>query len=150
MFVALNVVEHENRAVTWWKLLYSTFKIYPIHRPREPQIRSSDIFARSAGVLVRLGRLFERGLRKGLLAKTHQHHVHSQAMQPSGKRRLTPEGPDLTKKLQKSFLRKVFCFRRVSHHPQAERVNAPIMQPIDAFKSLGVALLCPSDGLRFA
>jgi hypothetical protein len=24
------------------------------------------------------------------------------------------------------------------------------MQPIDAFKSLGVALLCPSDGLRFA
>jgi hypothetical protein len=24
------------------------------------------------------------------------------------------------------------------------------MQPINAFKSLGVALLCPSDGLRFA
>src|SRR5438445_13530653 len=129
MFVALNVVEHENGAVTWWKLLDSTFKIYPIHRPREPQIRSSDIFAWSAGVLVRLGHLFERGLREGLLAKTHQHHVHSQAMQPSGKRRLTPEGSNLTKKLQESFLRNVFYLRRVSLYPLATHLNEPIMKP---------------------
>src|SRR5437879_13226192 len=113
MFVALNVVEHENGAVTWWKLLDSTFKIYPIHRPREPQIRSSDIFAWSAGVLVRLGHLFERGLRAGLLAKTHQHHVHSHALQPSRKRRLTADGSNLTKQLQESCLRKVCCFPRV-------------------------------------
>jgi hypothetical protein len=71
-------------------------------------------------------------------------------MQPCGKRRLTPEGRDLTEKLQKSFLRKIFGFRRVPHHPQAERVHPPVMQPVDALKSLGVALLCPSDRLRFA
>ena len=36
MFVALNVVEHENRAVTWWKLLDGTFKIHSIYGSREP------------------------------------------------------------------------------------------------------------------
>jgi len=70
-------------------------------------------------------------------------------MQPRGKRRLTPEGPYLTKELQKGFLRKIFRFRRVSHHPKAESVNAPTMQSVDAFKSLGVALLCLPDCLRF-
>jgi hypothetical protein len=71
-------------------------------------------------------------------------------MQPSRKRRLTPKRSNLTKKLQESFLRKIFRFRRVSYHPKAERVHAPIMQSVDALKSLGVALLCPLDGLRFA
>src|ERR1700730_6536432 len=127
MLVTLNVMEHEDGAVTWWKLLDSTFKIYPVHRSREPQIGSSDILARSAGLFVRLDRLVKRGLRKCLLAKTHQHNIHGQAMQPGGKRRLPPEGRDLTKKLQKSFLRKVFGFRCVSHHPQAERIHTPIM-----------------------
>src|SRR2546428_773609 len=54
MFVTLNVVEHENRAVTWWKLLDSTFKIYPVHGPRQPQIRASaSLNSRTAVGLVR-------------------------------------------------------------------------------------------------
>jgi|SRR5690242_16877423 len=150
MFVALNVVEHEDGAVTWRKLLDCTFKIYPVHGSRESQVRSSDIFAGPPALLIRLGGLIQRSLHKRFLAKPHQDDVHGQAMQPGGKSRFTPERRNLTKELQKGFLRKIFCFRRVPYHPQAERIHSPVMQSVDALKSLGVALLCPSDGLRFA
>jgi hypothetical protein len=70
-------------------------------------------------------------------------------MKPGGKCRLSAEGCDLTKKLQKSFLRKIFRFRCISHHPQTERVHTPVMQPVNALKGLGVALLRPPNGLCF-
>src|ERR1700722_15182138 len=99
MLVTLNVVEHENGTVTWWKLLDSTFKIHPVYGSRKPQVGSSDIFTGSPGIFVRLGGLLQGAHRKCLLPKTHQHHIDSRAVQPGGKRRLTPKSRDFPKKL---------------------------------------------------
>jgi hypothetical protein len=70
-------------------------------------------------------------------------------VKPGGKGRLSPEGGDLAVELQERFLGQVLCVGGVSHHPQAQGVYAPAMQPVDALKSSGITLLCPSDRFSF-
>ena len=118
-------------------------------RSAEPQIRSAEISPRSAGIFVRLGKLLQRAFVAGLLPQLHQHDVDGQTMQPGRKRRLAPESGNLAEKLEERFLRQILCFGGIAHHPQTERIDPPVVQSVEAFKSRRVALLGESDGFCF-
>src|SRR2546422_2924231 len=53
-----------------------------------------------------------RSLLNAFLPQVHQYDVDHQTVQPSRKRGLSAEGPDLPKKLQERFLRQVFRDRK--------------------------------------
>ena len=70
-------------------------------------------------------------------------------MQPGRKRRLAPESGNLPEELEERFLRQILCLGRISHHPQTERIDPPVMQSVEAFKSRRIALLGEPDRFRF-
>ena len=70
-------------------------------------------------------------------------------MKPGRKRGLTPESRDLAKQLQEGFLGKILRFGCVPYHPQAQRVDPAVMEPIQALKSNRIALLGEPDRIRF-
>ena len=55
-------------------------------------------------------------------------------MQPGGKSRLAPKGPNLAKQLHEGFLGQVLRLGGIVDHAQAERVNPPLMQTVDGLK----------------
>src|SRR5262249_38533164 len=56
---------------------------------------------------------------------------------------------DLTKQLQKSFLRKVLSGGGIARHPQAQRIHTTLMQVVEDFESLRITLLGPLYCLSF-
>ena len=66
-------------------------------------------------------------------------------MQPGRKSRFAPESSDLPEKLEERFLRQVFCFGGIAHHPQTERIDPAAVQTVQAFKSRRIALLGEPD-----
>ena len=63
-------------------------------------------------------------------------------MQPGGKGRLTTKASNFSKELNEDLLRKVFGFRHVAGHSQAEGINPAIMPLIKLLEGAHVALSC--------
>ena len=71
-------------------------------------------------------------------------------MQPRRKCRLTAERSNLAIELQKRFLGQILGFRRIRRHPQAQRIDPPLMAFVEFLKGISIALLGSFDGLGFA
>jgi len=80
----------------------------------------------------------------------HQHHIDRQAVQPGGEGRVAAEGADLAIELQKRLLGQVFRFGHVTQHAQAQRVDPPLVQTIQALEGGSVSGLGRSDGFCLA
>ena len=71
-------------------------------------------------------------------------------MQPGRKRRLAAEGADLAEELQERFLHQVFRVRRVTHHAQAQGVDAAAVEFVQKLKRRSVSGLSQTDGFRLS
>jgi hypothetical protein len=65
-------------------------------------------------------------------------------MKPSGEGGLSAKGADLAIELNEDFLRHILRVRRISKHPQAERVNSPPVHLIQLLKCYNIACRRPS------
>ena len=79
----------------------------------------------------------------------HQDDVHREPMQPGRKRRLATKRSNLSKQLQERFLGQILGLGRIRSHPQAQRINAPLVLVVKGLERRGVSLLCPFDPLGF-
>src|SRR5205085_11082429 len=76
----------------------------------------------------------------GPLSEMHQDLVDRHPVQPCGERRITAKAADLAIKLDENILRQIFGLGRVLQHPQADRVNAAMMPPVDLLESGHIAV----------
>lgn len=70
-------------------------------------------------------------------------------MQPSGECRFTAKRPNLAKKLEERLLGQILGFSCIGCHPQAQRVNPPLVLIVEGLERLGVPLFGPFDQLGF-
>ena len=83
VFVALDVVQHEDYLVGGGQLLDRTFQIDAIEKPSQRQVGPTDLLAWSGALLVTSRHFLVRGPWELFLAQVHEHDVESQAVQPS-------------------------------------------------------------------
>ena len=135
MFVSLNIVQGEDRAVAGRQLANSLVKRYAIHdRHRIGVFRAFDYLYRRFAIV--------RGLLHldAAFAKVHQDLVNRQSVQPGGKGRLTTKASNFSKELNEDFLSEIFGLRDIAGHSQAERVNPAIMPLVKLLEGSHVAL----------
>ncbi len=148
MFVPLDVVEYKHDLVPVRQPLDGTPQVEAIDQSGQQQVGSADLLSPTTGFRVRLSRLLERGFPQRLLAQAHQHHVHTQPVQPSGESRFAAEGSNLAKQPKKGFLCQFFGLGCVFHHAQAQGIYTRTVQPVEALKCRLIALLGPADSFR--
>ena len=137
MFVTLNIVKGKNRAVAGRQLDYSFIERDAIHdRHRIRVLGPFDYLYRRFPIVRCLFHLHPA------LAEVHQDLIDGQPVQPGRKRRLTPKASYFSKELNEDLLRKVFGFRHVAGHSQAEGINPAIMPLIKLLEGAHVALSC--------
>src|SRR5260370_2353254 len=78
----------------------------------------------------------------GITTQLHQYGVHGNPVQPSGKGGTATKRVEVTKHLDESLLRQVFCFSHIFRHPQTHRIYKLIMQLVECGEGLLVAALC--------
>ncbi len=135
VFVSLNIVQGEDRAVAGRQLTNSFVKRNAIHyRHRIGIFRAFDYLYRRFAVVRRLLHL------DAALAKVHQDLIDGQPVQPSGKGRLTTKASNFSKELNEDLLCKVFSLRDIAGHSQTERINPTIMTLVKLLEGFHVAL----------
>ena len=135
VFVSLNIVQGEDRAVAGRQLTYGLIERYAIHyRHRIGVFSAFDDLDRSFAII--------RGLLHldATLAKMHQDLIDSQPVQPGGKSRLTTKASNFSKELNEDFLCEVLSLRDIAGHPQAERINPAVVPLVKLLKGSHVAL----------
>src|SRR5260370_27994725 len=81
-------------------------------------------------------RLIERKNCWGFTTQLHQYGVHGNPVQPSGKGGTATKRVEVTKHLDESLLRQVFCFSHIFRHPQTHRIYKLIMQLAECGEAL--------------
>jgi len=61
--------------------------------------------------------------------------INGQAVQPRRERAFTTKGIQLAKYLDKGLLRKIFRFRRIASHPQANCIDSSVMKLVELLES---------------
>jgi hypothetical protein len=79
----------------------------------------------------------------------HQYYVDGQPVKPRRKSGLTAKRPNLSVKLQERFLSQILGFGCIRSHPQAQRVDSPLMLVVQALERLSVTLFGPLDEISF-
>jgi hypothetical protein len=79
----------------------------------------------------------------------HEDYVHSQSMQPSGKRGLAAESCNLAIELEKSFLGEILGLSRIAGHTKTEGVNTSFVKAVESFEACTVACLGAIDSFSF-
>ncbi len=146
MFVSLNIVQSEDRAVARRQLTNGFVEGDAIHnRHRIGVFRAFDYLYRCLAIVRRLLHL------DAALAKVHQDLIDGQPVQPGGKSRLTTKAPNFSKELDEDFLSEVFCLRDVAGHSQAERVNPAIVSLVQQLEGrhVGLSRLLRQSEVRF-
>jgi len=69
------------------------------------------------------------------LAKVHKDMINGQAVQPRRERTFTTKGIQLAKYLNKNLLRKIFRFRCIASHPQANCIDSSVMKLVELLES---------------
>ena len=135
MFVSLNIVQGEDRAVAGRQLGNGLVKRNAIHyRHCIGVFRAFDYLYRRFTIVRRLLHLH------AALAKVHQDLIDGQPVKPSRKRRLTAKTSYFSKELNEDFLSEVFCLRDVAGHSQTEGINPAIMPLVELLEGRHVAL----------
>jgi hypothetical protein len=70
-------------------------------------------------------RLVQRNFGQSFLVEAHEHRVDSDAIQPSGERRIAAKHGQLPEHLHKGILGQIFRLCRVIGQPQADREDPP-------------------------
>src|SRR5579875_2866440 len=101
-------MENKYRPIPRWKLLNGVVQRDAVNRSKQPAVIIAVLpFYR---FLLRVVRFIERYLLYPLLPQMHQNYVHYEAMEPSGKSRLSAKRGDLPEELQKRFLSQILRF----------------------------------------
>ena len=145
VFVSFHVVQHKDRPVAGWKLRDGPVQADAVNQAQKPSVVVPVLALHR--LFLRRVRVVERHLLNAFLPQVHQYDVDHQAVQPSRKRGLSAEGPDLTKKLQERFLGQVFRLRGVSDHAQAQRIHAPLVRFEECCKRCFIPTLGARDKL---
>jgi hypothetical protein len=135
MFMSLNVMEGEHRPITGRQLSNSLVQRYPVNYRHGIGVFRAFYYLNWRFPV--LSRLFHP---HPAFAEMHQHLIDCQPVQPGSKGGFAPEATDFSKELNEDLLCEVFSLRNVPCHPQAERVDAPIMPLVKVFESSHVAL----------
>jgi len=118
-------MQNKYRVVAHGQLLDAAFEIYPVKRSLQQQVRCANIDAWGGGFIVWVESRFDRDGWWRLLAKTHQHEVNRQSVQPSREGRFAAEGVKFAEQKQKGLLSQIFRVGCVSYHAQAYRIHTP-------------------------
>ena len=122
MFVSLNIVQGEDRAVAGRQLTNGLVERNTIHyRHRIGVFRAFDYLYWRFTIISGLLHL------DTAFAEMHQDLVDGQPVQPGGKSRLTTKASNFSKELDEDFLSEIFSLRDVAGHPQTERINPAIV-----------------------
>ena len=140
MRVSLNLVQFEDLPGSPWQFFNGAAQGNTVNGSTEVQI----LFLNLACERWRVPRyrLIERKNCWGLTTQLHQYGVHGNSVQPSGKGGTATKRAEVTKHLDESLLRQVFCFSHIFRHPQTHRIHKLIMQLVECGKGLLVAALC--------
>jgi len=135
VFVSLNIVQGEDRAVAGWQLGNSLVKRNAIHyRHCIGVFRAFDYLDRRFTIVGRLLHL------DAAFAEVHQDLIDGQPVQPGRKGRLTTKASNFSKELNEDFLCEVFSLRDVAGHSQTQRVNPAIMPLVKLLEGSHIAL----------
>ena len=135
MFVTLDVVEGEDRAVTGRQLCYRFVQSYPVYDRHSVGVFGA--FYDLDGRFTVVCRLFHLD---AALAEMHQDLVNGQPMEPRREGGFATKAANFSKELNEDFLREVFCLRDIAGHAQAQRVDPAIMSLVKLLEGHHVAL----------
>lgn len=149
VFVSLNVMENYHEFLERAELLQSTLQIEAVERARQECVGDGELLEMAGVIAFRIAVLLERSFGRTFLAHAHQSEIDGDTVQPGGESGIAAEGADFAKDHHESILEEILGLGGIAGHAQADGVDAGTVQLVEAFESVGTAMLSAGDGFFF-